>query len=121
MTGNKQVMEQNYSFLSLFTGAGGLDLGFETQGFRLLEAVEINPWCVKTLKQNRPQWKVSPRDIHQYEPNISESPDVLLAGFPCRRREVEGKSKGSRRAVTALPKCWLLVVWFIIIKMQHMD
>jgi DNA (cytosine-5)-methyltransferase 1 len=81
---------KNYSVVSLFSGAGGLDLGFEAAGFRLLEAIDINAWCVQTLKKNRPNWKVILGDVRNYDPQ--EKPDVLLAGVPC-----QGFSLGGRR------------------------
>jgi DNA (cytosine-5)-methyltransferase 1 len=81
-----------YSVLSLFCGAGGLDLGFEAEGFRLLEAIDINPWCVKTLQKNRPEWKVILGDIHSYHPNLTNGPDILIAGVPC-----QGFSLGGNR------------------------
>ena len=58
----------NYSVLSLFSGAGGLDLGFEAAGFRLLEAIDINPWCIQTLQKNRPNWQVILGDVRDYYP-----------------------------------------------------
>lgn len=84
--------QSDFSVLSLFTGAGGLDLGFEAEGFRHLGAVEIEPWCVETLRRNRPAWPVTQGDIRRYHPSLSESPDVLLAGFPC-----QGFSLGGNR------------------------
>lgn len=82
--------QNNYSVLSLFSGAEGLDLGFEAAGFRLLEAIDINPWCVKTLQKNRPNWQVILGDVHDYYPE--KQPDVLLAGVPC-----QGFSLGGNR------------------------
>ena len=85
-------LRNSYSVLSLFCGAGGLDLGFASEGFRLLEAIDINPWCVKTLQKNRPEWKVVLGDVRSYHPQITERPDVLLAGVPC-----QGFSLGGNR------------------------
>ena len=73
-----------YSVLSLFTGAGGLDLGFERAGFGHLGAVELDPWCVKTLLRNRPSWKPVLGDVRSFDPAAAGRPDVLLAGFPCQ-------------------------------------
>jgi DNA (cytosine-5)-methyltransferase 1 len=39
--------------LSLFSGQGGLDIGFENAGFQIVAAVEINKFACDTLRQNR--------------------------------------------------------------------
>ncbi|MGL4554306.1 MAG: DNA cytosine methyltransferase, partial [Gemmataceae bacterium] len=39
--------------MSLFTGAGGLDIGLESAGFRTVAAVESDPDCVETLRANQ--------------------------------------------------------------------
>lgn len=55
--------------LSLFTGAGGLDLGLEAAGFRPVLCVEIDSESRETLRRNRPRWRLSdPGDIHLLEP-----------------------------------------------------
>ncbi|MCL4771984.1 MAG: DNA cytosine methyltransferase, partial [Burkholderiaceae bacterium] len=48
--------------ISLFTGAGGLDYGFEAAGFRTAVALEFDERCVRTLQRNR-DWPVIARDI----------------------------------------------------------
>ena len=48
----------DYTFLGLFSGAGGLDLGFEKEGFIHTESNEILDCAVNTLKLNRPNWDI---------------------------------------------------------------
>jgi DNA (cytosine-5)-methyltransferase 1 len=43
---------KNPTALSLFTGAGGLDYGFEAAGFRTAVALELDERCVTTLRAN---------------------------------------------------------------------
>ena len=81
----------NRSMISLFTGAGGLDLGFEAAGFSACVAVEMDADCVVTLRRNR-QWPVIARSIHKVSSaelletaGLQEGDaDVLVGGPPCQ-------------------------------------
>lgn len=75
--------------VSLFTGAGGLDLGLEAAGFRPSICVERNAAARDTLRANRPGWKLSETlDIHDM------SPDDLMAEAGLETREVAILSAG---------------------------
>lgn len=50
--------QQHGSFVSFFTGCGGMDVGLETVGWRHVAAFEINHVFCETLRQNRPEWRV---------------------------------------------------------------
>ena len=76
--------------LSLFTGAGGLDLGLEAAGFDVSLCVEVDRDSRATLKRNRPHWKLAePGDVHALTPQqimdqagLQERELTLLAGGP---------------------------------------
>lgn len=77
--------------ISLFTGAGGLDYGFEAAGFSTRVAVEFDPTCCQTLRMNR-SWSVIEGDIHEVSSKeilasgklrVGEA-DVLIGGPPCQ-------------------------------------
>lgn len=78
--------------LSMFAGAGGLDIGFESAGFEHVQAMDNDVWACETLKRNRPQWNVSCEDARQYSPPVNEQIDCVIAGFPC-----QGFSLGGHR------------------------
>jgi DNA (cytosine-5)-methyltransferase 1 len=78
--------------ISLFTGAGGLDLGLEAAGFETVVSVENDPWALATLRRNRPEWRPIARDIHHVSSEeILEAgglgvgePALLVGGPPCQ-------------------------------------
>jgi DNA (cytosine-5)-methyltransferase 1 len=64
--------------ISLYTGAGGLDIGLERAGFRACLSVEIDGAGQKTLALNRPRWKqAKPGDMHLLSPAAA----LLQAGL----------------------------------------
>ncbi len=87
--------KSDYTFLGLFAGAGGMDLGFELAGFEHTESNEILDYAVKTLKLNRPNWDIVGGDVREYIPTFKKNLDVLLANFPC-----QGFSLGGNRNET---------------------
>ncbi len=83
------------SAVSLFAGAGGLDLGFEQAGFSVVYSVENEQTAVETLDLNRKYFPdlghLRPQDITRLDPEqvmrdldvaIGEV-DLLLGGPPC--------------------------------------
>jgi DNA (cytosine-5)-methyltransferase 1 len=77
--------------ISLYTGAGGLDLGFEAAGFDVAVAVELDAEAVTTLRRNR-DWPVIDPDIHDVSSKEilaagglgTGEADVLIGGPPCQ-------------------------------------
>lgn len=88
--------------VSLFSGCGGLDIGFERAGFNHLLSVDILSICGETLKANRPNWKVLSGDEEGDVRNISWSRQVsqqnkylvLHGGPPCQPFSNAGKQLG---------------------------
>jgi DNA (cytosine-5)-methyltransferase 1 len=80
------------TIISLFTGAGGLDYGFEAAGFRTAVALEIDARCCETLEQNGRGWPIINEDIAQVTTKrlLSKAglkrreADVLIGGPPCQ-------------------------------------
>lgn len=79
------------SAVSLYTGAGGLDYGFEAAGFETRVAVEMDADCCATLSANR-SWPIIQDDIARVPSSrILEvaqlqkgDADVLIGGPPCQ-------------------------------------
>ena len=80
------------SVISLYTGAGGLDFGFEAAGLRTAAALELNPVACRAIRRNRPDWNLIERDIHDVSSEeilraagleVGDA-DVLIGGPPCQ-------------------------------------
>ena len=76
--------------MSLFTGAGGLDIGLEEAGFRVVLCVERDMAARDTIQLNRPRWTLAePGDIHLLAPRaaleqtgLQRGEVTLLSGGP---------------------------------------
>lgn len=78
---------------SLFSGVGGLDLGFERQGFSISWACDKEKTCRNILSKHFPNTKIYD-DVCSIDPTKVESVDVIVGGFPCQDLSVAGNRKG---------------------------
>ena len=84
-----------YSVLELFAGAGGLALGLEKAGLSCKLLNEIDPWACKTLRKNRPNWKVIEGDVAKESfVHLKGEIDIVTGGFPCQAFSYAGKKRG---------------------------
>lgn len=85
--------------LSLFSGCGGLDLGFEKAGFQHVSSYDIIPICGETISENRPNWNVKSGidngDVKKIDWSIYKNKvDVIHGGPPCQPFSISGQQKG---------------------------
>lgn len=72
--------------ISLFSGCGGLDLGFHNQGYKTIWANDFAHWACETFKRNLGDVIVE-GDIEKIDPYKDKSIpdcDLILGGFPCQ-------------------------------------
>lgn len=81
------------TFISLFSGIGGMDLGLEWVGMRCVAQVEIDDYATRVLQKH---WPDVPRhrDVRDVGRHNLPSADVVAGGFPCQPFSVAGRRHG---------------------------
>ncbi len=79
---------------SLFSGIGGIDLGFQSAGFEIVWANELDTDACKTYRLNFPETKLYEGDIRNLDASQLPKVDIITAGFPCQSFSVCGNQKG---------------------------
>lgn len=83
------------NIISLFSGCGGLDLGFEKAGFNVVIANEFDKNIWETFKVNHPNTKLIEGDIRNIkEEDLPDEVDGIIGGPPCQSWSEAGSLKG---------------------------
>jgi DNA (cytosine-5)-methyltransferase 1 len=79
--------------LSLFSGAGGMDVGFKSAGFSVIAANEMDRHACETFHANHPETHLLEGDIDICRDALSSYSeiDVVFGGPPCQGFSVAGK------------------------------
>ena len=110
--------KKDINIYSYFTGAGGLDLGFEAASnssfkFNTIFSTDIEPWIEKTINVNRPEWNFYRTDIKDLKPKMikdftGQTPDMIIGGPPCQPFSVAGKQKALNDPLGVLYRDYIL-------------
>ncbi len=99
----KRNSKQPISVVSMFSGCGGMDLGFigdfdflgthyPRNNFNIIWANEINPDACKTYRKNI--GNIIEADINDVMEKLPTYADVVIGGFPCQDISINGKMLG---------------------------
>lgn len=93
---NEKVLDNKLSYIDLFSGAGGLSLGFEKAGFKNIFSLDSEQNFCKTYKRNFPEHKLIEKDITSltkkeildHVGNVKIN--VIVGGPPCQGFSIAG-------------------------------
>src|SRR5579872_867674 len=100
----RSVRGKEYQVISMFSGCGGMDLGFvgefdvfgrhyERLPFRIIWANDRNPAACRTYRRNLGE-PIHCGDVWQAIDTMPRKTDILIGGFPCQDISVNGKRAG---------------------------
>jgi DNA (cytosine-5)-methyltransferase 1 len=105
-------IEKGIPIISLFSGAGGLDLGFKQAGFKTVLAIDSNPAACMTFEHNYPGCDVVEMDLSTVDPKsildrllyLSPGHPVgVIGGPPCQAFSLGNVHKKDNDARSLLP------------------
>ena len=83
------------NIISLFSGCGGFDKGFQNAGFNILWANDNNQTIADTYKYNHPETELLIKDIKAISSeDIPDNPIGLIGGPPCQSWSAAGNGQG---------------------------
>ena len=86
------MLKKTFTAISLFCGAGGLDMGFERAGFKTIWANDFDKdACMTHAKWSKSE--VVCGDISKIDASIIPDSDIMLGGFPCQGFSLSGPRK----------------------------
>ena len=94
-------MSDGFTVGSLFSGIGGIELGFERQGFKTEWFIEKEPYAQAVLKKRFPGTVIY-EDVTEINFRTVPKVDVLTGGFPCQDISVAGKQVGIKGSKSSL-------------------
>jgi len=108
----KRNVKKEISVVSLFSGCGGMDLGFlggfdflgesyDRTPFNIIWANEINAAACATYKMNIGNHIIE-GDINDVINDLPERADVVIGGFPCQDISINGKMLGIKGTRSSL-------------------
>lgn len=93
----KNTLPTPIKILSLFSGGGGLDIGFHDAGFHAVQMIEFEPRYIETLRVNTQKGKrfegSEPLciDIRDFHPSENLHVDFIIGGPPCQTFSAAGR------------------------------
>ena len=107
--------------IDLFSGCGGLALGFQKAGFDIVGGVEIMPEACETVRNNidhsmpdvHLNADICKLDEHVFDDRIGKEGCIVIGGPPCQAYSAAGKGKlkslGKDRVNTNDPRGYLFL------------
>lgn len=79
----------SYNVVSLFSGGGGLDMGFKMAGFNIVWAIDINQDAVNSYKRNVGS-EIIRGDLYEVDERKIPKCDFIIGGPPCQSFSLAG-------------------------------
>lgn len=87
---------RKYNYIDLFSGIGGLTLGFERAGFKNIFSIDFDKSICKTYRKNFSHHKLIEKDIKDFkkkeilELTRGKEIDLIIGGTPCQGFSMAG-------------------------------
>ena len=88
------MSQRKLKIAALFSGAGGLDLGFKKAGFKVVFANEYDKKIWETYKINHKETKLDTRSIKDIKSDEIPDCDGIIGGPPCQSWSEAGAQRG---------------------------
>lgn len=117
---NRSVIPEKMTVVSLFSGCGGMDLGFRggfsfhgqsygRHAFEIVWANDLNEAACRTYRKNIDE-RIHCGNIWELIDTLPEQADVVIGGFPCQDISINGKGAGVKGKRSGLYRAMVEVI-----------